>query len=69
MDGHKPKPVSTLQELLYDLVMMQAKTCVTEVKCECGKVHRVRLDGFHICECGKKVKSPILDDLIDTLNR
>jgi len=60
MDRFNVNPSPLLDEVIREIVMMQAKTCVTEVTCECGEVHRVPLDGFCICQCGRKVVSPIL---------
>jgi len=50
-----------LHDLIEDIVMMQKKTCVVDVTCECGQIHRVPLDGYRICEvCGRKVYSPVI---------
>jgi len=62
MDNHSIDSVFSLTEVFRDICLAQSKVCVTEVKCECGEVHRVSLDGFCICKCGRKVVSPILDN-------
>jgi len=50
-----------LNDLIENIVMMQKKTCVIDVTCECGQILRVPLDGYRNCEvCGRKVLSPIL---------
>ena len=64
MDGFKAE---SLDDVIREIVMLQTKTCVTEVKCNCGKVHRVPLDGFHICQCGRKVASQILTSMTDRI--
>ena len=61
MDGFNLESVSGFNEVIEDIVMMQKKTCVVDVKCDCGITHRVPLDGYCICErCKRKVLSPIL---------
>lgn len=63
MDGPVKDSPSELDDVIRDIVMMQARTCVTEVTCVCGKLHRIPLDGYRICECGRKVLSPIFDQI------
>jgi len=61
MDGFNLESVSGLNDVIENIVMMQKKNCVIDVTCDCGMIHRVPLDGFHICEvCGWTVLSPIL---------
>jgi len=67
MDSLNVNPESCLDELIREIVMMQAKICVTDVRCDCGIVHRVPLDGFHICQCGRKVMSQILTNMTDSI--
>ena len=62
MDNHSIDSVTGLTEVFRDICFTQAKVCVTEVQCECGEIHLVPLDGFCICQCGRKVVSPILDN-------
>lgn len=62
MDSHNVDSVPGLSEVLKDICLTQAKVCVTEVQCECGEIHRIPLDGFRICQCGRKVVSPFLDN-------
>ena len=65
MDGFNANAVSCLDEVISEIVMLQARTCVTEVTCDCGQIHRVPLDGFHICQCGRKVASQIITSMTD----
>jgi len=62
MDNRSIDSVSGLADVFRDICLTQAKVCVTEVKCECGEIHRVPLDGFRICQCGRKIVSPLLDN-------
>jgi hypothetical protein len=65
MDGFNVNPASYLDEVIREIVMLQAKVCVTEITCECGQIIRVPLDGFHICQCGRKIVSQVLTSMID----
>ena len=67
MDGFNVNPASCFHEVIREIVMLQTKTCVTEVICECGLVHRVPLDGYRICQCGQKVVSQALTELTDRI--
>ena len=67
MDGLNTNPASCLNELIREIVMLQSKTCVTDVRCDCGIVHRVPLDGFCICQCGRKVASQLLSSMTDRM--
>ena len=64
MDGFN---VNSLDEVIREIVMLQTKICVTEVTCECGQIHRVPLDGFCICQCGRKVASQLLSSMTDRM--
>ena len=67
MDGINVNPASCLGQVIREIVMLQTKVCVTEVQFDCGQVHRVPLDGFRICKCGRKVVSQALIELTDRI--
>ena len=61
MDGHN----SILDQVIREITMTQGMTFAIEAKCECGQVHRIPLDGFRACPCGRKVVSRVLTELIN----
>ena len=52
---------ATIEDLIDEYGCEElAMASVFECECECGEVYPLEPDGHHVCECGKKVVSPLI---------
>jgi len=55
---------ATIDELIDEYGMSAMLESVFECECECGEVYALEPDGVTTCECGKRVESPLVSNML-----